>query len=232
MDLDYKSDFEESELSGKITELRKQGQENSTETDKSNLIDGRQERATRTRLSIIDALLDLIVEGDLSPTARQIAVRAGVSERSVFQHFVDLESLHRAVAERQLERTLSMVEEIPSILSFHERVEKFIDQRGRILEALTPVRRAALAIEPHSQEIRRSRDLFYSLAKEQIEKVFQLEIESSIETDKESFISALDLVCSWNSWEYLRVQGHSIVGSKAVMKRALLALLKESCKIN
>ena len=53
-------------------------------------IDGRLARSARTRHAVVDALLDLLGEGDLRPTAARIAERAGVSLRIVFHHFEDL----------------------------------------------------------------------------------------------------------------------------------------------
>src|SRR4051812_40199139 len=44
--------------------------------------DGRNVRAERTRKAVVEALLELLDEGDVRPTAERIAVRAGVSERS------------------------------------------------------------------------------------------------------------------------------------------------------
>ena len=55
--------------------------------------DGRTVRAERTRQALVDALLGLLDAGVLSPTAAAIAQRAGVSERSLFQHFPDREAL-------------------------------------------------------------------------------------------------------------------------------------------
>src|SRR3546814_6231042 len=60
-------------------------------------VDGRTLRAMRTREAIFDATFSLIDEGDLRPTAPRVAERAGVSVRSVFQHFDDLESLHAEI---------------------------------------------------------------------------------------------------------------------------------------
>ncbi len=68
--------------------------------------DGRTVRAERTRQAIVDALLTLLDEGELRPTAERIAERAEVSERSVFQHFPDREALFEAVARQQWERII------------------------------------------------------------------------------------------------------------------------------
>jgi AcrR family transcriptional regulator len=54
----------------------------------------RSPRAERARASIAEALLSLIDEGDLQPTANRIAERAGISLRLIYHHFGDLESLY------------------------------------------------------------------------------------------------------------------------------------------
>ena len=58
-------------------------------------IDGRAARGERSRAAVATALLDLLEEGIVEPTAGQIAARAKVSERLVFHHFADLEVLRR-----------------------------------------------------------------------------------------------------------------------------------------
>ena len=67
-------------------------------------IDGRTARAVRTREAIVDACIALVDEGDVRPTALKVAERAGVSVRSVFQHFDDLEGLYAAIANRLVDR--------------------------------------------------------------------------------------------------------------------------------
>ena len=60
-------------------------------------LDGRQSRTARSRLAICEACLDLVQEGALQPSADQIAERAGLSRRSIFNHFADLAELYDAV---------------------------------------------------------------------------------------------------------------------------------------
>jgi AcrR family transcriptional regulator len=55
--------------------------------------DGRRLRSERSRQAIIEAMLKLVEEGVLVPTAQQVSARAGVGIRSVFRHFSDMESL-------------------------------------------------------------------------------------------------------------------------------------------
>jgi AcrR family transcriptional regulator len=62
-------------------------------------LDGRRQRGERSRQAIIDAALAIITEGQLAPTAQLISERAGITIRSFFRHFSDMESLFRAVNE-------------------------------------------------------------------------------------------------------------------------------------
>ena len=49
--------------------------------------DGRRLRSDRSRRLIIESMLHLIHEGNLQPTAQQVADHAKVGIRSVFRHF-------------------------------------------------------------------------------------------------------------------------------------------------
>ncbi|MHB8506820.1 MAG: TetR family transcriptional regulator, partial [Acidimicrobiales bacterium] len=67
-------------------------------------LDGRVLRGRRNRESEVEAFLSLIEEGDERPTARAIAERAGVSLRSVFQHFDELEQIYEVAGRRQVRK--------------------------------------------------------------------------------------------------------------------------------
>ena len=66
--------------------------------------DGRTLRSATTRRAVAEAYLNLVDGGDLRPTARAIAAEAGVSERAVFRHFQDMETLHSEAAVLQIQR--------------------------------------------------------------------------------------------------------------------------------
>src|SRR5208282_5320763 len=104
-------------------------------------LDGRLARSARTRHAVVDALLDLLGEGDLRPTAARISERAGVSLRLVFHHFDDLDAIYA-------ERAKPLTVPISVALPLTRRIEEFCAQRGRLLETLSPVRRAAVLMEP------------------------------------------------------------------------------------
>src|SRR5664279_4760669 len=87
-------------------------------------------RTARTRAAIVDALLDLLEEGDLQPTASRIADRAGTSLRLIYHHFGDLESLFHEAAVRQTERLARHIEPIDASLPLPERIDAIVDQRS------------------------------------------------------------------------------------------------------
>ena len=64
--------------------------ENNITTDKP---DGRRLRSDRSRQLIVESMLHLVNEGNLQPTAQQVADHASVGIRSVFRHFEDMESI-------------------------------------------------------------------------------------------------------------------------------------------
>lgn len=93
-------------------------------------VDGRTMRRTRNRSSVINALLELIQEGDFEPGASAIAERAGVSHRSVFRYFDDLGDLLRTAVTQQFEQSNELAE-IPHLGegSTNDRIERFVAAR-------------------------------------------------------------------------------------------------------
>src|SRR5437899_7316650 len=108
------------------------------------VVDGRTRRGARNRQAIIDALIACYGDGLLQPSVQEVADRAGVSARSVHNHFVDVEALRIEVADRQWQRVTPLASFLDVDESISARVEKLVEQRAAIFEAVTPVRRAAL----------------------------------------------------------------------------------------
>jgi AcrR family transcriptional regulator len=193
------------------------------------VIDGRSARAQRTRQAIVDALIDLIEEGDVKPAAPRIAQKAGVSLRSIYQHFEDLEALFAAAHARFTERLLNVVvRELSADGTFEERLAAFVDQRAQILEYITPARRAAALQEPFSQELRERRDAVLQVAQAELVRMFRAELEAFAEDDRADVVAAANMVSTWSGWDTLRTAGYDIESAKRIVRRALAALLAGS----
>lgn len=188
--------------------------------------DGRTVRAERTRQALVDALLALLYEGQLQPTAERIAERAGVSERSLFQHFADRDALYQAVAVQQYERIVPTLEAIDVSLPLPERIAAFVEQRARLLETVTPVRRAALLLEPESDVVSGWLQATRRQKAREAERVFRAELDRYGPTERGVLLPALVSASAWTSWEALRAhQRLSVERSRAVMRATLTALL-------
>jgi TetR/AcrR family transcriptional regulator, regulator of autoinduction and epiphytic fitness len=189
--------------------------------------DGRTIRAERTRQALVDALLGLLDEGHLKPTAAQIAERAGVSERSVFQHFPDREALFEAVARQQYDRVLPTLRPIDPSLPLAERIEQFTEQRSRLYELIGGVRRAALLIEQESPSVAGWLATARKAKAAEVERVFRRELEAIPADEREPLRAALVALCAWPAWDSWRThQRLSVARSRAAMGAAIAALLR------
>jgi TetR/AcrR family transcriptional regulator of autoinduction and epiphytic fitness len=174
----------------------------STDTDVDEPIDGRTARAVRTKDAIVEACLGLIDEGDLRPTGPRIAERAGVSVRSIFQHFDDLDALFAAVGQRVVVRIGGLIAHIDPATPLHDRVDAFVHQRAAVLESLTPVLRAALVHAASSEVIRGQFEQGHEFLRLQVGQVFAPELIGA--PDGEAVLHALVVACSWTTWDLLR----------------------------
>jgi TetR/AcrR family transcriptional regulator, regulator of autoinduction and epiphytic fitness len=165
--------------------------------------DGRAARSERTRRAIVDAMRALHHDGDLRPTAPRIAERAGVSVRTVWQHFEDLETLLVEAGRRDLEIARSFVEPIDPSLPTTDRVAALVEQRTRMFEEMAPPWRAARVHAPFSAQLQTNRDTLMDLAREQVRELFAPELAAA--EDPQALLDALHIASSWAAWESLRV---------------------------
>ena len=181
----------------------------------------------RTRDAIVDATISLVEEGDLRPTAPRVAERAGVSVRSVFQHFDDLEGLHASVAERVVERVARVLVPVSATLTIEERLDAFVRQRCRLLEVITPMRRAAEVHGPFSVEVTaRMRDA-RAFLRQEVVVTFGPELDAA-GADFEDLLDSLDAVLSWTTWDSLRTgMGRDPAMAERLMRRLAAAVLGE-----
>ena len=115
-------------------------------------VDGRRARREQNRAAVLDALAGLYREGIYSPSTAQIAERAGLSSRSLFRYFDDVDDLNRAAIDQQLARARPLLQlgaepDDP----FATRVEQLVDARLRLYEAIAPAARAARVADATSR---------------------------------------------------------------------------------
>jgi len=189
-------------------------------------LDGRVARGVRTREAIVDACLVLVDEGDLRPSAPRVAERAGVSVRSVFQHFDDLETLYAAVGDRLVERLSHLRMTVEPTTPLNRRIPQIVSQRAALLEAITPVRRAAAVHAPFSNEVTSRLQAGHDFLRSEIERLFATELAACRGADRRTLLDGLDTALSWPSWDNLRtLNGRSVAEAQAVIERLVTALV-------
>ena len=173
-------------------------------TSSSTATDGRVRRGERTRSAIVDALLALLHQGVLSPTAAQIAQGAGVSVRSVFQHFDDLDALHLELAAEQARRVQPLLDPPDATGSLEARIADLVERRAELFEFITPVRHA-IGTRAHTSTVLRSRiDELSSDLREQLTACFAAELSSRTPRDRRRTLDALDVIAGFETWDQLR----------------------------
>lgn len=189
-------------------------------------LDGRSARGIRTRDTVAEAFLALMDEGNLRPTARHVSERAGVSLRSVFQHFQDLEALFAAAADKQIERLTPLATRVPTDAPLPERLRLFVEGRTRLLEAISPVRRAALLQAPFSAELAGRLRWSRESNRAEVAQVFSPELAALPAKERRDTLAALHAATEWYTWETLRAHDNlSETDAHRVMSRMITALL-------
>ena len=184
-------------------------------------LDGRVTRGQRNRQAIIDALLECYEAGSLRPSVDEVAARAGLSARSVHNHFADVEALRSEVAQRQWDRNLHRGLPVFVDLDAPGRVDALIAYRADLYEAVTPVRRAALLTLHESPAIASNLARLDRRLRRQLEAVFP-------DLDDDT-ADALDAALSWDTWHRLRTaQRCSRARAQQVLHRTTTALLEGS----
>ena len=193
-------------------------------TDASEEVDGRRLRREQNREAVLDALVELFTEGFYQPSANDIAERAGISPRSLFRYFDDIDDLNRATIERHLAAARPQLDiGIGPDAPTRTKVERVVEARMRLFEMIAPAARAARGyalrhpvVAAHLRENR-------SYLRDQVHRLFATELEG----DRAALLPALDALCSFETSELLRFdQGLSRPKTTSALVRALTALLE------
>jgi AcrR family transcriptional regulator len=97
-------------------------------------VDGRRLRSDRSRQVIVEAMLQLIDQGNLVPTAQQVADHAKVGIRSVFRHFEDMEAIFATADELWRKEFNHRLQEADGQQSLQQRITHTVKQLGNLYE--------------------------------------------------------------------------------------------------
>jgi TetR/AcrR family transcriptional regulator of autoinduction and epiphytic fitness len=189
-------------------------------------VDGRTARAQRTLRIISDAHIGLINDGELKPSAKQIAARAGVSVRALWDHFKDMEAVMANTAARQLAEQDEAFEPVPAGLPLPERIAAYCRQRAAILEAIAPLARAADLQRPFSRALQQNLQENLKRIKDDVERLFEAELGGLDPAHRTRMVLSICAAADWATWKLLRDSlGQSPDEAQAVVENMLAALL-------
>jgi AcrR family transcriptional regulator len=190
-------------------------------------LDGRVARSRRTRAAIVEALVSLLEEGNPQPTVEEIAARASVAPRTVFQHYADREALFAAVSEHREDHLETLMGQIDPSAPLGVRVDEVVAQRARVFEWIAAVRRGALLMEPFSSSVHDALEGFRAAKRAELERVFAAEIAARPSgPDRDALRAALGVAGSWSSWDALRSQQQlEVEDAAAALRLTFRALL-------
>jgi AcrR family transcriptional regulator len=172
----------------------------------------------RRRMRAVDAFIDLVLDGAAPPTPEAVADRAGVSRATFFRYFSTLDELRNDATGRVLER-FPELSSIPAIGtgSLNERIERFVDARVRLHEALHPL---ALLLRAHTAGdvaaagfVDAARQVFA----DQIRQHFEIGLVPHSPARRDDIVTAIAVITSIESWQQFR---HSHHRSPAQTRRA------------
>lgn len=182
-------------------------------------------RGERTRQAILDALLALVSEGDLRPTVPRVAQRAGLSLRTVFHHFRDVETLLEAALERGIDDAGPRGVRLGG-LGDAARLDRFVRHRCRCFEATAAIRRAVCASNVQGERIALRLSVLTREERDEVVALFGGRLEGLPLPERAVAEGALAVAASFPSWETLRFRfGLSAEPARRAIHRSLAALL-------
>ncbi|MGN6695303.1 MAG: TetR/AcrR family transcriptional regulator [Aquihabitans sp.] len=167
--------------------------------------DGRTARRDRNRDAVLDAVLDLFADGAITPAPAEVAERSGVSLRSVYRYFDDMDALVRAAIARNLARMGPLFElEAPGEGPVADRVERTVASRLRLYDGIGPMARAAIARSPQNPIIAERLAETRLYLRRQVEEMFAPELAALDPEAAHEVVAAVDVLLELDSVDHLR----------------------------
>jgi len=179
--------------------------------------DGRKQRSAVSQGRIVAALVGLIGEGTLAPSAELVAERASVGLRSVFRHFKDMDSLYREMHANLAIEMATLAQQPFRSTTRDGKILELVDRRAVAFERLAPFLRAAQLHRHQSAALEAGHRDFIQRLRQPVIDLLCVESDS---------VAALDLLLSFEAWQRLRTdQGLDDAAARAVLKRIIAAVL-------
>ena len=190
-------------------------------SDITTTTDGRKLQSEDSKRRIVSAMLELVREGKIAPTAEDVAKRAQVGIRTVFRRFRDMESLYAEMAGAIDDRIASINDGFAKQGDWRANLNHMVERRLQVYEIVMPYRVAAEALKfqstilltQHMKFVREERQRLLALIPEKL-------LADAVLTE------GLEAALSFDMWNQLR-NDQRLNGDEAgeVVKRIVSSLL-------
>jgi AcrR family transcriptional regulator len=189
-------------------------------------VDGRRLRREQGRIAVVDATIDLVLDGRTPPTAEQISERAGVSVASVFRYFDSLDDLRHEGIRRYFERYDHLLD-LPEIgeHGVGRRVETVVEARLRFYETIDPIARLARSQAMTVPELDATLDRIRDTLRDQLSEHFADVLAALRPGPRRERLAVVAAATSYEAWDLMRRQGLDRASIARAMGAGLGALL-------
>jgi AcrR family transcriptional regulator len=188
-------------------------------------LDGRHRRRVENSDAAVRAMSELFEETGGLPTVAEVAERAGISPRSVFRYFEDVDALARAAVDARFREAAAhaVLPTMPADLD--SRIDLLTATRADLYDFVGPTARLVrnrLADHPIVIEtVSRSR----TLLRLQIQQVFAPELDD-LGAESGTVLDVLDVLFSLETWGLLtESQGHRVDEARRTLATASRRIL-------
>ena len=182
--------------------------------------------ATRRRVRALDAFIDLVLEGNLPPTAEQVAERAGISMATFFRYFETLNSLRHDAAARMLERFPLLYVPDPGQGPVRRRIDRFVALRVELWEKVHLLARLQRSIVLQDPDAARMVDFVRGVMAGQVREHFAPELRGLTAAQRDDVVALIATLTSVESWEQFRhAYGRSVLQTRRAWAQAIDAVL-------
>ena len=191
-------------------------------------VDGRSLRRERNRQDIVDALLGLIENGETEISAALIASKAGLSERSIFRYFDDVNDLYRSVCDLAFSKEIeyALIDDA-GIGSLDTKIENFINQRVRIYTMNEKIAPAARSFAFKKPIIKKQLVFGRKLLRTQIIKHFAEELSAFDKQQQQAAVAIIDSLTTFESYDMMRSdQKMSVHTIKSILTESIRKALQ------
>lgn len=185
--------------------------------------DGRRLRSDRSRRAIIEALFELMRDGDMRPTAASVAERANVGLRTVFRHFEDMESIFEEMTDELKAVIMPRVLAPLETSTWRDRLLELADRNADIYEDVFPMQVALIIRRFQSDFLTRQYQSEVELLRSSLKSFLPKQI-----VQNRTRFAAIEVNLTFATWRRLREdQRLSVKRAKETLRFILIALVSD-----